>query len=117
MRSNAFVLALLGLGGLGAVASGVVEWRRHGPYGDGVSSLARSVDAPTGQVNTPTGPADSPAREAVLAFSARGYGKPDTWSFLINGQQVRMEFDEDLNGIVDRWEYYGFNGTLERAYE
>ena len=95
--------ALLVICTLGAATIGFVEWRVHGPYGAGDSRVWRSVDPSTGQT--------------VIAFNAKGFGAPDTWCFLNGTQLVRMEFDENADGIIDRWEYYGSDGTLDRTYE
>jgi hypothetical protein len=95
--------ALLLICALGAATAGVVAWRIHGPHGEANSRVWRSVDPGTGQT--------------VIAFNAKGFGAPDTWCFLKGTQLVRMEFDENADGVIDRWEYYGSDGTLDRAYE
>ena len=97
------VVALRVLGLAGAVVAGLVEWRMHGPYGQADSRIERSVVPATG--------------EEVVAFSARGYGRPDTWGFLDLTRLTRMEFDRDQDGIVDRWEYYDADGSLDRVRE
>ena len=96
-------LAVCVVGVLGAVAVGVGEWRIHGPYGESDSRIWRSVDPGTGQ--------------AVIAFNAKGYGRPDIWCFLEGTRLVRMEFDQTGDGVVDRWEYYASDGTLDRAFQ
>ena len=96
-------IAVCAMGVLGAAAGGLVEWRMHGPYGERDSRIWRSVDTGTGQ--------------AVIAFNARGYGRPNTWCFLDGTRLVRMEFDRNEDGVIDRWEYYASDGTLDRAFQ
>lgn len=102
MRDRVVVVTLV-IGVLGAAASGLVAWRIHGPYGEINSSVWRSADPVTGHT--------------VIAFNARGYGRPNIWCFLDGTRLVRMEFDESGDGIIDRWEHYGPDETLERAYQ
>lgn len=94
--------ALCVVGVLGAVGVGLFEWRIHGPYGESYPRVWRSVDPGTGQT--------------VFAFNARGYGKPNIWSFMDGTRLVRMEFDPNGDDVIDRWEYYAPDGTLERAF-
>ena len=35
-------------------------------------------------------------------------------TYFSNGRPVRLEVDVDLNGSIDRWEYYGADGSLVR---
>jgi len=103
MMQDRLGFALLISCALGAATAGFVEWRVHGPYGERDSRVWRSVDPGTGQT--------------VIAFNTKGLGPPDTWCFLNGTQLVRMEFDENADGIIDRWEYYGSDGMLDRTYE
>jgi hypothetical protein len=96
-----YVVCVMGV--LGAVAAGFVEWRIHGPYGESDSRIWRSVDPGSGQT--------------VIAFNARGYGRPNIWCFLEGTRLARMEFDQDGDGVIDRWEYYASDGTLDRAFQ
>ena len=41
-------------------------------------------------------------------------GRVDLRAYLLNGRTVRIEADGNGDGIVDRWEYYGTNGGLDR---
>jgi len=41
-------------------------------------------------------------------------GRIDLRAYLLNGRTVRIEADGNGDGIVDRWEYYGGNGGLDR---
>jgi hypothetical protein len=35
-------------------------------------------------------------------------------AYVVNGRTVRIEADGNRDGVVDRWEYYGGDGQLER---
>jgi hypothetical protein len=98
-------LSVATLGFLGVVASGVAAWKAQGPYGDlGRNRTGwQSVAPATGQ--------------AVVAFNSRGYGKPDVWCYMDGDRVVRVEFDADGDAVIDEWEYYAADGSLERAYE
>ena len=41
-------------------------------------------------------------------------GRIDMRAYLLNGRTVRIEADGNGDGVVDRWEYYGANGSLDR---
>jgi hypothetical protein len=41
-------------------------------------------------------------------------GRVEMRSYLLNGRPVRIEIDGNNDGVVDRWEYYGENGQLDR---
>src|SRR5262245_25683071 len=41
-------------------------------------------------------------------------GRIDMRAYLANGQTVRIEADGNGDGVVDRWEYYGAGGGLDR---
>jgi hypothetical protein len=41
-------------------------------------------------------------------------GRVDMRAYLANGQTVRIEADGNGDGVVDRWEYYGTDGELDR---
>jgi len=41
-------------------------------------------------------------------------GRIDMRAYLLNGRTVRMEADGNGDGVVDRWEYYGTTGDLDR---
>ena len=41
-------------------------------------------------------------------------GRIDMRAYLVNGQTVRIEADGNGDGVIDRWEYYGADGRLDR---
>jgi hypothetical protein len=41
-------------------------------------------------------------------------GRIDMRAYLLNGRTVRIEADGNGDGVVDRWEYYGANSSLDR---
>src|SRR4029450_2461511 len=41
-------------------------------------------------------------------------GRIDMRAYLFNGRTVRIEADGNGDAVVDRWEYYGANGELNR---
>ena len=41
-------------------------------------------------------------------------GQIDMRAYLVDGRTVRIEADGNHDGIIDRWEYYGVTGDLER---
>lgn len=52
---------------------------------------------------------------AELTMNAKKDGKPDVFSYMDGSKFVRIEIDNDENGSIDRWEYYGADQTLERV--
>jgi len=41
-------------------------------------------------------------------------GRIDMRAYLFNGRTVRIEADGNGDAVIDRWEYYGANGELNR---
>ncbi len=97
MRSTLAIVIGVGIL-LSAVALGLAVWTRPGR-------------------STAAGAIDDKSTEDVVAFSTKGTGKPDTWSYLTGGRVVRMEYDKDGNGAIDRWEYFDSNGSVERVFQ
>jgi hypothetical protein len=50
-----------------------------------------------------------------LAVDAAKDGKPDIFSYMNGTKFVRIEIDQDEDGRIDRWEYYGADQTVERV--
>lgn len=92
-------IGLVLVGVIGSVAAGVAEWRRQGPYGAIGPPVTRGVDAESGF--------------EVVAFSSRGYGPPDTWCVMDGARVVRVDIDDDRDGVVDTREVYGPDGTVQ----
>ena len=52
---------------------------------------------------------------AELTMNAKKDGKPDVFSYMDGSKFVRIEIDNDENGSIDRWEYYGADQKLEKV--
>lgn len=50
-----------------------------------------------------------------LKYDSNGDGKFDTFSYMDGPSILRIEIDQDEDGKIDRWEYYGPGQTLERV--
>ena len=57
---------------------------------------------------------DSTGRLQLLKYDANGDGTIDTWSYMDGARVVRIELDPDQNNVIDRWEYYGADQTIEK---
>lgn len=53
-------------------------------------------------------------RLQLLKYDANGDGTIDTWSYMEGARVVRIELDRDQNRVVDRWEYYRPDQTVEK---
>jgi hypothetical protein len=51
----------------------------------------------------------------LLKYDANGDGTIDTWSYMEGARVMRIELDRDQNRVVDRWEYYGPDQTIEKV--
>lgn len=51
----------------------------------------------------------------LLVYDTNKDGKPDAWTHMDGTRLLRMEIDRDFNGVVDRWEYYAADGSLEKV--
>jgi hypothetical protein len=86
------------------IGSGVVAYRRWGPYGESVQTspgIHREYDV-DGQLKT-------------IVYDAHGRHKPDTWSYFDHGRLLRTEVDTDGDGIIDTWYYYGPDGDVTKT--
>jgi hypothetical protein len=54
-------------------------------------------------------------RLTLLKYDANGDGTPDTFSYMDGTRVVRIEIDQDQDGKIDRWEYYGPDRRLEKV--
>jgi len=50
-----------------------------------------------------------------LTVDTRKDGKPDITSYMDGNKFLRIEIDQDEDGRVDRWEYYGPDQKLEKV--
>jgi hypothetical protein len=88
----------------------------------------RSVGIPVLIVGLASAACGSPGRDArvepvydaasgrltLLKYDANGDGNVDTWSYMDGARVVRIELDSDHNAVVDRWEYYRPDQTIEK---
>jgi hypothetical protein len=98
-------VAIFVCGVVTAVASGVSAYWISGPYGEldrDDPRVIRIVDPATGRLR-------------LLIYDADGDGRFETRSYMDGERLLRIEIDEDGHGLVDRWEYYAPDGTLERV--
>jgi O-antigen ligase len=51
----------------------------------------------------------------LLTYDTNKDGKADAWGHMDGSRLVRMEFDKDFNGVIDRWEYFTPAGVLEKV--
>ena len=58
---------------------------------------------------------DATGRLQLLKYDANGDGTIDTWSYMDGARVVRIELDSDQNSVIDRWEYYGADQTIEKV--
>lgn len=97
--------AIILIGCLCAVGSGVAAYRVSGPYGERNRHdprVTRILDSATG---TPQ----------IVIFDADGDGRPDTRAYMDGDRLTHLEIDDDGDGLTDRWEYYAADGTLQRT--
>lgn len=50
-----------------------------------------------------------------LTYDSNKNGKPDSISYMDGTTVLRVEIDQNEDGKVDRWEYYGADRTLEKV--
>jgi hypothetical protein len=54
-------------------------------------------------------------RLELITYDTNKDGRADAWSHMDGTRLVSMEIDRDFDGVVDRWEYYGAGGNLEKV--
>jgi hypothetical protein len=98
-------IAIISIGMILAVVAGVAAYKTCGPYGEQCRTdprVRRVYDSETGRLR-------------LLIYDADGNGRFDTWSFMDGERLLRMEIDEDEDGVTDRSEEYGPDGQLLRS--
>jgi hypothetical protein len=88
-------LAIIGIGMVLAVASGVAAYRLDGPYGE-----KNAQDPRVRRI------ADASGRLRLLIYDANGDGVFDTWSHMDGDRVLDIQIDEDGDGSPDRIEYF-----------
>lgn len=96
--------AILATGLVAAVGSGVWAYRSGGPYGEKFS-----VDPRVRKTY------DARGRVSVVAFDASGDLVFDTWSYFDGDRLIRMDFDDDQDGLLDRRRFFNADGSIERT--
>lgn len=76
-----------------------------------VTQAAVGKDGPVGEKRL----YDANGAISVLELDANHDGRSDSWTFFDHGKRVRMEVDEDGDGVVDRWYYYSADESLARV--
>jgi hypothetical protein len=51
----------------------------------------------------------------LITYDTNKDGKVDAWSRMDGTRLVSMEIDRNFDGIVDRWEYYAADGSLQKV--
>ena len=93
------------VGLVAAILAGVAAWRTGGPYGERFD-----VDPRVGRVRNPvTGALD------VVALDTDGDLVFDTWNYLQDDRLIRMEFDDDQDGTMDRRRFFKPDGSVDRT--
>jgi len=54
-------------------------------------------------------------RLQLLRYDSNGDGKFDTFSYMDGTRILRIEIDQNEDGRIDRWEYYGSDQKLEKV--
>lgn len=105
MTGRSYAQLAVALAGLvAAVAAGRAGWSLGGPHGAEFTPdprVRRSIDATT-------------ALE-VVAIDTDGDLVFDTWNYLDNGRLIRIEFDDDQDGRMDRRRWFNADGTIQRT--
>jgi hypothetical protein len=97
--------AILSVGFVAAVASGIIAYQLGGPYGERFQRdprIQRTYNLDTGRLE-------------LMAWDRSGNLQFDTWSYMDGERLVRREVDENEDGRIDRWDYFDANGVLERV--
>lgn len=58
---------------------------------------------------------DQTGRLRQLTYDSNKNGKPDSISYMDGTTVLRVEIDQDEDGKVERWEYYGADRSLEKV--
>ena len=88
-------VAILSVGLIAAVISGVVAYRIGGPYGERLDTprVQRIYNDETGELE-------------LLILDLDGDLRFDTWSYWDGDRLARRELDDNEDGVIDRWQYF-----------
>lgn len=119
-------LVVLVLGLVGALAAGFAAYHKIGPYGDGPfgAGFRRIQDPATGRhllwYEYPAAPSpvralvdESTGRFTEMRYDSDADGHADQRVHVEEDGRLRVEFDLDGNGVIDRWQYYASVKALE----
>lgn len=87
-----------------AIASGVVAYRVGGPYGERLHEdprVRRVFDEKTGRLE-------------LVKYDASGNLRFDMWSYMDAERVVRIEYDDNEDGLMDYWEYLRADQSTDR---
>ena len=87
--------------------AGLASAACRAPAGDPSTSLGAGTIEPVYEETT--------GKLQLLKYDANGDGTIDTWSYMDGARVVRIELDPDQNNIIDRWEYYRPDHTIEKV--
>jgi hypothetical protein len=68
------------------------------PQPDATERVAPSYNAGTGRLEK-------------ITYDRNSDGRPDAWAYMDGTRMTRAELDEDFDGRLDRWEFYGDAGS------
>ena len=86
-----------------AIASGVVAYRVGGPYGERLNPdprVRRVFNADTGRLE-------------LMMHDASGNLRFDMWSYMDGERVLRIEYDDNEDGLIEYWEYFRADQTPE----
>jgi len=58
---------------------------------------------------------ESTGKLGQLTVDAEKDGKPNIFSYMDGAKFIRVEIDNNEDGLIDRWEYYGADQRLEKV--
>ena len=90
-----------------AVASGVIACRVGGPYGELLNPDPRVRRV----YNDETGTLE------LVMYDTSGNLRWDMWSYMDGDRVLRMEYDNNEDGLIESWEYFRADQTTERLDE
>ncbi len=62
-----------------------------------------------------SGTYDADGKLRLVTYDRNGNGKPDAWAYMDGTRIVRVEIDQNEDGIIERREYYDTRQALEKV--